>query len=370
MKQNLILIAFGVGLYAALTNLDRVLTVCSSILGVFMPLLVGGVLAFVLNVPMSVIERRLASLFLRRNHTPPKHLLRLLSIVLTLMSIVLMIALVVTMVIPSLVQSGQSIYTLGQKKIPEWIALLNTYHIDMAWLTDVTAELDLKNLFSDLSGNALGLLQSAVGVATTTFSVIGTAAISIVIALYLLMDKDILAVQSKKLLYAYVKKPAADKLISIAGLVSQKYSSFLSGQCIEAFILGGLIFLTFSIFRLPYASLVAVLTGVTSFIPYVGAFLSCFIGAVLILMVNPVQALLSIAVYQAAQFIENQFIYPKVVGTSVGLSAFWTLVAVLIGGNLFGVLGMIFFIPLTSVLYTLVRDNINQRLQSKKQEHQ
>lgn len=366
MKQNLILIAFGVGLYAALTNFNQVLTVCSEVLGVLMPLLAGGILAFVLNVPMSAIERRLTHLLLRRKRTPPKRLLRLLSIVLTLLAIVLIIALVVTMVIPSLVQSGQSIYALGQKKIPEWSSLLSSYHIDMEWLTDLNSELDLKNLFSDLPGNAMGLLQSAVGVATTTFSVIGTAAISIVIALYLLADKDILSIQSKKLLYAYVKKPAADKLISIAGLISQKYSSFLSGQCIEAFILGGLIFLTFSIFRLPYASLVAVLTGVTSFIPYVGAFLSCFIGAVLILMVDPVQALLSIVVYQVAQFIENQFIYPKVVGTSVGLSAFWTLVAVLIGGNLFGVLGMIFFIPLTSVLYTLVRDNINQRLQSKK----
>ena len=130
---------------------------------------------------------------------------------------------------------------------------------------------------------------------------------------------------------------------------------------VSAICMGVLIFISFSIFRIPYAILIAVLTGVLSFIPYIGAFCACFIGALLVLMVNPLQALLSIIVYQVVQFIENQFIYPHVVGGSVGLAPLWTLVAVLIGGNLFGVLGMVFFIPLVAVLYQLVKEYTNKK---------
>ena len=124
-------------------------------------------------------------------------------------------------------------------------------------------------------------------------------------------------------------------------------------------------FIAFTIFRLPYANLIAVLTAVLSFIPYIGAFASCGIGALLIIMVDPWQALLSIVVYQVVQFIENQFIYPRVVGGSVGLAPLWTLSAALIGGNLFGVVGMIFAIPITAVLYVLIKDDVNQRLEKK-----
>ena len=126
-------------------------------------------------------------------------------------------------------------------------------------------------------------------------------------------------------------------------------------------------FTTFSIFRLPYAGLVAVLTAVSSFIPYVGSFLSCAVGAVLILMIDPMKALISVIVYTITQFCENQFIYPHVVGRAVGLPALWTLVAVLVGGKIGGILGMIFCIPLTSVFYTQVSIGVSKRLEKKKQ---
>ena len=125
-------------------------------------------------------------------------------------------------------------------------------------------------------------------------------------------------------------------------------------------------FVAFTVFRLPYANLIAVLTALLSFIPYIGAFAACFIGALLIVMVDPWKGLLSIVVYQVVQFIENQFIYPRVVGGSVGLAPLWTLSAALIGGNLCGVIGMIFAIPVTAVLYVLVKDDANRRLQRKK----
>lgn len=367
-RERLLLIAFGVCLYAALMNLSSVFMLLNGAVRLFMPLIAGGILAFILNVPMRGIENILTRFFEGRKKKLPASMLRMLSLLLTLAAIVVVIALVVTMVIPEIVSSAQSIYMQWMEHYPAWREIMQSYHINSDWLTEFTAKLDVHSLFSGLSGGASNMVQSVIGAATSTVSAISTGLLAFVIALYILVDKEVLERQWHKLLYAYVKRSVADRICAVAELINQKYSSFLSGQCAEACILGCLIFLAFSIFRLPYASVVAVLTAVTSFIPYIGAFLSCAVGALLILMVNPIQALLSIAVYQVTQFIENQFIYPKVVGGSVGLSSFWTLIAVILGGKLFGVLGMIFFIPLTSVLYTLVREGANQRL-SRKEQH-
>lgn len=364
-KQNLLLIGFGVGLYAVLMHLSDVLALLRSAAGIFMPLIAGGIIAFVLNVPMRGIETQLGRWFERGNRQPSKGFLRLISLALTLIAIVVVIALIVTMVIPSVTQSGESIYTLWETKLPEWIELLKNYHIDAEWITYLPSAEDMQRIISDLTNGVPNVLYSVAGAAATTVSAIATGVIAFVVSIYFLLYKEEVTRQSKKLLYAYAKKDFADRLCYVGSLINQKYGNFLSGQFIEACILGVLMYLTFSFSGLPYASLVAVLTGATSFIPYVGAYLSCGIGAVLIFMVSPFQALISIVVYQATQFVENQFIYPKVVGGSVGLSPFWTLLSVIVGGKLFGVLGMIFFIPLTSVIYELLRSSVNQRLRKQ-----
>ena len=192
-----------------------------------------------------------------------------------------------------------------------------------------------------------------------------TIGISIVIMFYMLVSKKELQRQGRKLMYAYLKKEVAEKIEYIIELTYDTFSKFLSGQCLEAVILGSLIFIAFTIFRLPYAGLIAILTAIFSFIPYIGAFLACGIGVVLTLIASPQQAIMCFIVYQVVQFIENQFIYPYVVGNSVGLSPLLTLLAVLIGGNMFGVVGMIFFIPFVAVIYTLLRENTNKKLKQK-----
>ena len=212
-------------------------------------------------------------------------------------------------------------------------------------------------------GNALGKVVDAT---TSAFGVAMNVMMGFIIAIYVLLSKVSLTRQCKKMIYAHLSKNHADKICYISSLVNETYSKFFSGQCIEAVILGLLIFIAFTVFRLPYANLIAVLTAILSFIPYIGAFASCFIGALLIVMVDPWKGLLSIVVYQVVQFIENQFIYPRVVGGSVGLAPLWTLSAALIGGNLFGAIGMIFAIPVTAVLYVLLKDDANRRLQRKK----
>ena len=147
-----------------------------------------------------------------------------------------------------------------------------------------------------------------------------------------------------------------EKVIKLGHTISHTYSSFLTGQCLEAVILGILMFVALAIFRVPYAALISVLAGVFSFIPFIGSFLACGFGAVLIVLTNPVMALVEIAVFLVVQFVEGQFIYPRVVGDSVGLPAIFTLLAAILGGELLGVVGMIFAIPLTAVIYTILRD--------------
>ena len=151
----------------------------------------------------------------------------------------------------------------------------------------------------------------------------------------------------------------------MAVLARNTYTKFLSGQCVEAIILGLLMFCAFSLLRLPYAGIVSMLASVCAFIPYFGAFLSCGIGVFLTAISSPPQAIVCLFVYISVQFVENQFIYPRVVGTSVGLSPLWTLLAAMAGGKLMGLIGIIFFIPLTAVIYTLVRENTTQKLEKK-----
>ena len=190
------------------------------------------------------------------------------------------------------------------------------------------------------------------------------AGIALVIAVYLLLSRRSLARKSKKLLYAYLAKPHADRVCHIAGLVQAAYTKFLSGQCIEACILGVLIFLAFSAFGLPYAGLIGFLTAISAFIPYVGAFVACVIGALLILLSSPEQALISVLVFLVVQFVENLFIYPNVVGTSVGLPPLFTFLAALIGGNLFGILGMLIGVPFAATIYQLLKNDV-YKTQSK-----
>ena len=182
---------------------------------------------------------------------------------------------------------------------------------------------------------------------------------------YVLLGRRELGRQSRGILYAYCKEATAARICRVARLTHDTYARFFSGQCIEVLILGTMIFLAFSVFRIPYAALTAALTAAFAFVPYVGALASCLIGVLLTLLAAPEKALLCLLVYQAVQFIENQFIYPHVVGGSVGLPPLWTLLAALLGGKLFGIIGIIFFIPLTAVIAQLLSGDMERRLAAR-----
>lgn len=359
LKSPIYLITFGVILYAAFMNFVPILLFFQKIIGLIFPILLGLIFAFILSVPMKGFENLINRIFSKSKHHINDNLLHGISLILTLSCIVLVIILAFTIVIPELAASAQSIVPLIKKQWPKWVNILSNYYIDLSQTSTWLASFNLESLY----GNAGMLWDSAIGMASSTVTLVANTVFGFIIAIYILLSKNILASQMNKLMAAHLKPSIADKIHYVANLIYDTYCKFLSGQCVEAILLGTLIFIAYSLFRLPYAGLVAFLASIFSFVPYVGALAACFIGAFLTLLASPSQFIICIAVYLVVQFIENQFIYPHVVGTSVGLSALWTLIAALLGGKLFGLPGIIFFIPLMAVIYTLIRENTNKKLQ-------
>ena len=370
-KQNKRFAAFlvfgGIAFYFGLTHFNTVTHWASALIGLCTPVVIGGIIAFLLNVPMTAIENGLKKLFRRQPKRAGKGL-RMLSLLLTFVCIIVVVALAVLMLIPELRKSIMSVIVQIQESLPGIIDYLYSLGIDSSVLTMVEqqlASINLREVAQQMITGASSMLGTLVGAVTATVSVLGNALFSTVIALYILIDKENLSRQCRKLLYAFVEPQVGDKIWHVGSLIREVFGKFLGGQSIESCLLGFLMFVALSLFRIPYASLIAVLTAVCAFIPYIGAFLSCGIGVALILLVDPVQALLCLVVYQVVQFIENQFIYPHVVGSSVGLEPLWTIIAVLVGGAAFGVLGMIFFIPVMAVVYILLKESVNARIERK-----
>ena len=272
------------------------------------------------------------------------------------------VCLLCVLAIPQLTASVKSIAILARANWPNWAALLNSYGIDTTELTKLAASFNWKMAVEKLFTGAGVVIGSVVDLAGSTVTVTVNAVFAIVIMFYVLLGRRELGRQCRSFLCAYFKKPMAERICHVAKLTHDTYTKFFSGQCIEVLILGTMIFLAFSVFRIPYAALTAVLTAAFAFVPYIGAFASCLIGVLLTLMAVPEKAILCFIVYQMVQFIENQFIYPHVVGSSVGLSPLWTLLAALLGGKLFGIIGIVFFIPLAAVIAQLLHGDIEHRL--------
>ncbi len=342
--------------------------------GILKPFFYGGAVAFVLNIPMKWIEEKLLG---RLKGEKVKKLKRPLSIVLSIMLIALVLAAVVGMVLP---QMGATVSEIG-KKIPafmeqmplEFERLAEKESVLSDWAerlesTEIKWDEVLENVIHFLKNGAGDMLDSTVSMAGSIISGVVGMVIAFVFALYILAQKERLADQGRRVLSAYLPARTGDKILEICSLLYKNFSSFITGQCLEAVILGTMFVVFMSIFRMPYALVVGVLIAVTSLVPIVGAFIGCAVGIFLILINDPMQALWFAVLFLVLQQIEGNLIYPKVVGNSVGLPSIWVLMAVSVGGSLFGVIGMLVFIPLLSTGYALLRDGVNKRndLKSRK----
>ena len=355
-------------LYWLLHDTDRVRKLYHFILGILSPFIVGSVLAFIVNVPMRAIEGMLKGVKSDR-------LRRVLAVMITLILVALVIAGVCWLLIPQLIDTVQS---LGPKLQSFFVKLEKNLQNALkdnpqlqAWLTE---NLNLGKLnWADLAQKAASVIGNSVStILTGAFSAIGTVAsgvmnafIAVVFAVYGLFQKETLARQGRKLLYAFLPEKVSDEIVRILRLSNSTFSNFLSGQCLEVVILGSMFAVSMAIFRMPYIPLVSVLVAVTAFIPVVGAWVGCIFGAFLILVANPIQAVWFVLMFLILQQIENHLIYPRVVGTSIGLSGMWVLVAVSVGGSVMGVAGMFLMIPLVSVAYTLLSEITNKRLATR-----
>lgn len=360
-KQSLLVTVIGVTLFVALLRLSDVLAFAAKLIDLVLPILAGGILALFINVPMTGLEKRLNRLFGKARKQPSAKAIRLLSFFITLLGVVLVLVLALTLLIPELVQSFHSLYVQIEANIPRWTAYLSAQNTDMSWLEGINWE----QLLHKVTASIDTVLVNAVGAVSATVNIVVTASFALIISVYMSLGKESLGHQARTLVCAYLKPSHAAGVLKFCRLFRQSFANFLTGQCSEAVILGVLMALAFSVFKIPYGSLVGVLTAICAIIPYVGALISCVVSVFLVLLVDPVLAVRGLIVYLAVQFIENQFIYPRVVGKSVGLSPLYTLVAAMIGGELFGIIGIIFFIPLTAVVIELVKEDACRRLRAK-----
>lgn len=363
IKKILAIITFTLVLLALLMNMGAVKSYLGFLWGILFPFVMGGAIAFILNIPMSAIEQKLFK--------KPSKAARPFSLVLSILLVFAILAIVVVVVIPQLGRTFDSISAGMVTFLPqmqEWleqvfsdwegiVAYIESMEFDwMGWLKSV------KDFALSGAGSVFSYTMSA-----TMMVINGVMAffIAFVFAVYILIQKETLGRQFMKVFTALLPQRAVEKIIHVFTLSHRTFSRFITGQCLEALILGSMFFVSMAILRLPYALLIGVLIAFTALIPMVGAFIGCGVGAFLILMVNPMQALFFIALFLVLQQIEGNLIYPHVVGNSVGLPSIWVLFAVTVGGKLMGIAGMLIFIPLTSVLYSLFRDWINQKSQAK-----
>lgn len=378
MKNIMLLIVFAVLLYICVQKINSVAAGVMFVWNIIFPFALGGAIAFILNVPMHFLENKLFGKLKEQGRM--KKLARPICLVLSILLVVAVILLVLVVLIPeigktvtSLSANIETAFRRFQQWGPAWVRDTFQYNDQIEeqlldWINNL--ELNWQSIIQtgiDFLRNGAGnMLNSAFTVTKTVISSLVNFFIGFVFACYILLQKEKLSVQIRKVLYAFLPQKAVRQTMKVASLSYRTFANFVTGQCLEAVILGTMFFVIMSIFRFPYALLVGVVIAFTALIPIFGAFIGCVVGAFLILVVNPMQALGFIILFLVLQQIEGNLIYPHVVGSSVGLPSIWVLVAVTIGGSLMGVVGMLVFIPLSSVVYALFRQTVHARLKERK----
>lgn len=365
------LIFFTILVFVALWNYKVLWSAIQFIGSVIFPFALGGAIAFVLNVPMHYIEEKVLGRMKFAKTKFGKKILRPLSFILAVVFVIGIIGVVIFVVVPELGNTVMNIGKTLQEFMPKAQAWLVQFFGDNSELVEQIQgiEFEWDQMFADLvnflKNGAGSVLGSTFAAAKSIVSAVSTFFIAFVFSCYILLQKEKLSVQVRKLMYAFLPQDWTEIFIALGSVTYKTFSSFLTGQCLEAVILGCMFFVVMTIIGLPYALLISVLIAFTALIPIFGAFIGCVVGALLIFMVVPMKAVIFIIMFLILQQIEGNFIYPHVVGNSVGLPSIWVLVAVSTGASLMGVVGMLIFIPIVSVIYTILRGIVNRRLKEK-----
>lgn len=371
-KKLCLLALGGIGFFWLLQNYMLVLSVGNWLLGLFQPLIMGFCIAFVLNVPMRFLE---GHLFKSTKKPLLQNLRRPLCILISIVFIVSVLSVIFLLVVPELLNA----FGVLAKSIPIFLDTvlkgLQAWSAENAdaipslqqWLADLKIDWAGigRSLLTFATTGAGNLLGSTVQVASNIAGSFTNLTFSFILALYMLLGKEKLIRQIRAVLRAVLPLKAVVRIESVLALSSRIFSSFITGQCTEACILGTLCWLGMTLLQLPYAPMIGALIGFTALIPIVGAFMGTIIGAFMIAMVNPMSAVWFVIFLLTLQQIEGNLIYPRVVGSSVGLPGIWVLSAVTVGGAISGIAGMLFSVPIASILYALLRSTTRRRLKEK-----
>ena len=349
---------------------SRISEALSFLTGILKPFILGGALAFILNLPLSFLEKKV----FRNLKGRGEKFKRPLSIFLSLVFVLLLILILLLTVVPEVISAFESIIS----SIPSLVTRVENWNNDV--LTPVlknnpellkSLETNWDSLLSKslsfLKDGLSALLSSTLVAANSLISSITSFVVALIFAIYVLGDKERLERQFRSLLKAYTSKETEEYVLHVFSVLHRSFSSFISGQCLEAVILGSIFILVLSILRFPYSVMIGVVVMFSALLPIVGAFIACFFGAFIILLSSPVKALYFVVIFLIIQQLENNLIYPRVVGSSVGLPALWVFFAVTLGGALFGVLGMLFFIPVFSALFVLLKEDVGRRIRLKEE---
>ena len=367
-RSLLLLITFTVGLIFVIVRFDDLWQFAAALLSNFTPLFAGLAIAFVLTQPCAFFRRHLDRAL---GGTPLAKASVPLAVLLSYLLLFGVVAALVAFVIPQFVSSvGTFLSTLEgyMRQAQVWVnSFMEWFNVEGQALTgmdQLLSRLDqvLRNVFNSTLDALSNVVPFLLNFTTNLVSVVVTSVLALVFSIYMLAGKDTLLGQCRRVLKAYLPKPLCDAVLDVTALTAGTFSRFVTGQITEAIILGCLTFLGMLLLRLDYAPLISVLIGVSALVPIVGAYVGAATSALLLLMVSPMKALIFLVFLVCLQQFEGNVIYPRVVGTSLGLPGIWVLAAVTVGGGLFDFLGMLLSVPIASILYTLLKRDVRRRL--------
>lgn len=361
------LIAIGLALLLVVLRFDVVWDLLVRMFKMLTPLYYGFGIAFVLNVPMKKIETMYYTKF---PNTKKKGYVRSLAILLSIVLAIVIISVVVVSIAPQIVTSVITLLTNAQTYVNNIIAFVNTvfeqlhleYRFDIDSLSllpwNEYMEQILKNLQAMMNTYGNAIVSNVKGFTIT----LGNFFMGFMLSIYLLGGKEKFIAQAKKLVVAIFGLKHSQRILRIATMANETFENFISGQLVEMMVLSIIFYIGLSLFNMPYALLIAVITGISGIIPILGATMAMVFGAILILGINPIKAVWFIILYQVIQQFENNVVYPRIVGKSVGIDGIWVLLAIIIFGDLFGAVGMILAVPSMAVIYSLVSELVEERI--------
>lgn len=373
-KKILALIVFAIVVFWMLNDITKFSGFMGVLFNIIKPLVLGCCIAFILNTILNPLENLWVKLWNKKPKVADSFLKRVVCLILSILLVLGVIFAVCFIVIPYFVENTASFVS----QLPQYFKNLDTWWDKVVRFFDkfaivlpeinINYEEIISKIGSYVAEKGGTLVNATVNVTTSIFSVIVNIFLGFAFAVYILVQKEKLAVQFKKLFSATLSEKSVNNILKFASLSHNTFSRFVTGQLTEAVLFGIITFIGMLIFNMPFASVISVLIGFTTLIPMVGAFIGTALGAFLILLVNPVKAFWFVIFIIILQQIDNNLIYPRIVGKSIGLSGLWVLTAVTIGGNIAGVMGMLIGVPLSSVLYALLSEFVNKKLNKKNSE--